>query len=337
MRAVTFRVFLATLPWVCTAVGVLAQPERPIRIRPEKREPAPQALAIPPEPPAALAAEARRLSFQTSPLSGKGLLSQQVRDALRAIDRANGSARLVKIRAFVAGTGDMRRVQQIVSEDFHARKIPLPVVSTIQAGGLPREGAQVLIEAVSEERRIVNPEGVRLLAARPAADVRDSALALREAAAGGAILRATCFLHSLERAEEARKTAAAVLPGVPTTFVQLTRLATQPLAACEGVAGGWRGSGATGKVVFTGIQMAFGEEESGLRLAFERAWKAAESAGAAKGAALHTSVYLLSAGLLERARSLGERLVGGPSTTLVVEGLPSLDVSMAVEMVAPAP
>jgi len=67
---------------------------------------------------------------------------------------------LVKLRAFVAGTGDMRRVQAIVSEDFSERKIPLPVVTTIQVGALPLTGAQVVLEAVSQARTVVNPNGL---------------------------------------------------------------------------------------------------------------------------------------------------------------------------------
>jgi hypothetical protein len=44
-------------------------------------EPRPQALEIIPDPPDAVIAEPGRLSFQVSPFSDKGLLSQQVHDA----------------------------------------------------------------------------------------------------------------------------------------------------------------------------------------------------------------------------------------------------------------
>ena len=36
----------------------------------------------------------------------------------RRLDRANGGATFVKLRAFVAGTGDMRRVATIVGRGF---------------------------------------------------------------------------------------------------------------------------------------------------------------------------------------------------------------------------
>src|SRR5258708_10151791 len=79
-------------------------------------EPTTQVLPPLPDPPEAVAAETARLSFQVSPLSNKGLLSQQVRDALKALLRDNRGAQIVKLRAFRAGSGDLRRQQTIVDE-----------------------------------------------------------------------------------------------------------------------------------------------------------------------------------------------------------------------------
>ncbi len=64
------------------------------RIKPPKKEKEPetQTLPLPPEPPAAVSAETGKLAFHVSPLSSKGLLTQQVRDALKALDRVNGGA-----------------------------------------------------------------------------------------------------------------------------------------------------------------------------------------------------------------------------------------------------
>src|SRR5580693_7474342 len=109
-----------------------------------------QVLELPKDPPMVAVGATSRLVFHVSPLSGKGLLSQQTRDALKAILKANGGAQVIHIRAFVAGSGDLRRVPQIVSEVFTAKKLPLPSVSVVQAGGLPLENAQIVIEAVSQ-------------------------------------------------------------------------------------------------------------------------------------------------------------------------------------------
>ena len=149
---------------------IAAAQTNPPRIKPPKKEKEPetQILPLPPEPPTAVIAETGKLAFHVSPLSGKGLLTQQVHDALKALDRANGGATFVKLRAFVAGTGDMRRVATIVAEDFSVKKMPLPAVTTIQVGALPMEGAQVVIESISQEKndkKTLNPNGLAFFSA----------------------------------------------------------------------------------------------------------------------------------------------------------------------------
>ena len=133
------------------------------RKNPDK-EPPSQTLPVLKDPPAAVVADTVRLTFHVSPLSAKGLLTQQTRDALQALLRANHGAPIVKLRAFVAGTGDARRVQAIVSEIFTDKKQPLPALTTIQVGALPLEGAQVVIESISEDKRAQNPNGLVSLA-----------------------------------------------------------------------------------------------------------------------------------------------------------------------------
>ena len=41
---------------------------------------------------------------------------------------------MLKIRAFVAGSGDVRRVRDLVSEEFTERKPPLPALTLLRAG-----------------------------------------------------------------------------------------------------------------------------------------------------------------------------------------------------------
>jgi enamine deaminase RidA (YjgF/YER057c/UK114 family) len=332
LTTLKFRVLLACILGLSAAIRLAAQPERPIRVRPEKKEPVTQALEVSPDPPPAIAAEATRLVFHVSPLSNKGLLSQQIRDALRAVDKANGNAKLIKIRAFVAGTGDLRRVQQVVSDELTEKKIPLPAISTIQVGALPLEGAQVVLEAISEDRKPATPGGIVFLAGHPAQDARDSVRMLREAAGAASVARVTCFLHSLEQLAEARAAVAGAFPVAAANFVQLTRLGLRPLAACEGIARS--AGGVSGKLIFGGIQMSFHDEESDIRLAFERAGKAIEAAGGSRNA-LYVNTYLLSPALDEKVRRAREETAAGiPATSLVFEGLPSLDATMAVEIVA---
>ena len=80
----------------------------------KKKEELTQTLQLPKELPNAVVGETRRLTFHVTPLSSKGLLSQQIRDALKALSRETGANAVLKIRAFVAGSGDLRRVRDLV-------------------------------------------------------------------------------------------------------------------------------------------------------------------------------------------------------------------------------
>src|SRR3989442_13917828 len=79
----------------------------------KKKEDETQTLQMPRELPAAVAGDPRHFTFHVTPLSAKGLLSQQIRDALRALTRVSGGATVLKIRAFVAGSGDLPRVRDL--------------------------------------------------------------------------------------------------------------------------------------------------------------------------------------------------------------------------------
>src|SRR3954451_3235618 len=104
-----------------------------------------QTLEEPKDPPSAVVVDASRLTYFVSPLSAKGLLSQQVRDALKNLLGQVHGAQIMKIRAFVAGSGDLRRVPALTSEIFTDKKLPLPAVTVVQVGALPLTGAQVVL------------------------------------------------------------------------------------------------------------------------------------------------------------------------------------------------
>src|SRR3569832_1627331 len=101
----------ALLLAACAVAILCAAPQRK-----KNKEEETQTLQLPKEVPAAVAGETRRLTFHVTPLSARGLLSQQVRDALKAIGHDSGSETVLHIRAFVAGSGDLRRVRDLVSE-----------------------------------------------------------------------------------------------------------------------------------------------------------------------------------------------------------------------------
>ncbi len=288
-------------------------------------------------------AETSRLEFRVSPLSAKGLLSEQVRDALKALFRQAGAATIVKLRAFVAGSGDMRRVYTIVSEMFTARRMPLPAVTVVQAGSLPLTGVQVVMEATGVARKPVNPHGLAFLSAESAASndytgrmapLVDKSMerlggSLRAAGLDGKdVLRTTCFLSSMDDIREARRMVASEFPRAALNFVQPQRAPSQAMAACEAVA---RLRGPAGeplrmlaageaaqrplfsrvalvgaaRVALTGSQLAFGYEDNDARLAFQRLGKTLEQVGSSTARAAVTSIYPLSGSIGEQVRRIG--------------------------------
>lgn len=287
-----------------------------------------QTLQLPKDPPMVATGETSRLVFSVSPLSAKGLLSQQTRDALKAILKESGGAPVIHIRAFVAGSGDLRRVPQIVSEVFGEKKMPLPSVSVVQAGSLPLENAQVVIEAVSLAKKAVNPEGLTFVEAQPAASVEKSLDLLAARIGGGTALRVSCFVSAMSSpaAITARFASAAV------DLVQTQRELVRSEANCEGVARG--GNVKASRLAFTGTQVAFGTDEKAAALAFQRLDRDLNEAGIAPGDVIATDIYPLSAGIGKLAVKV--RSTSGTVTVIPFEGIASVDGSFAVDAVAVA-
>lgn len=333
-----------------------------------------QVLEIPPDPPSTVTVDTARLSFLDTPLSARGLLSQQTRDAVKWLLGQSRGRRMVKLRAFVAGTGDQRRVPAIVSEELTERKQPLPAVTVVQVGGLQMEGAQVVMEATLEERKPVNPEGIAFLSgqvARPAdgesglkqaaersADLLKTAM---EAAQGSAMLRVTCFLTSLGDGDQARAAVAARFPGAPLLLLQTQRAPRERLVECEGVARlkhapaaevaflnpeGLAQSKAYSQIalvksprlVLTSTQLAFRYSEEDARLAFSRLQRTLEGAKSSLKQAVMMNSYPLSGQMAEMIRKVRFEWLDAArppaSTLLPFEGLPSMDSSFAIEVAA---
>jgi enamine deaminase RidA (YjgF/YER057c/UK114 family) len=306
----------------------------------QKKEPETQILQLPKALPAAVIGETRRMAFYVTPLSAHGLLSQQIRDALKALNRATNGAAPLKLRAFVAGTGDLRRVRDIVSETYTSHRQPLPALSLVQAGGLPLEGAQVVFEAIAAAKKDVNPSGLAFISAQPAtspnpldpvlplAEKSLAALRIAVAAAGAQpedVLRVTCFFSSLDNLPASRKLAMAEYPAAALDFVQPQRAPTHALAACEAVArlrttppealqtldpeGLPREAGQSQialagapRLILTATQVSFGFTEADAKLALGRIRKAVEQLGGTLERAVFASYYPLSPSLASQVR-----------------------------------
>jgi enamine deaminase RidA (YjgF/YER057c/UK114 family) len=295
-----------------------------------------QTLELPKDPPAVAVAETRRLVFHVSPLSGKGLLTQQTRDALHGLLKENGGTPVVHIRAFVAGSGDIRRVPQIVSEVFTEKKLPLPSVSVVLAGGLPLDNAQVVLESISVAKREVNAGGLAFVAGEPETDadpgaamrpLLDRALAKLDVGRDpGATLMVTCFVSAMTD----RASLSARFPSAAIDLVQTQRAPFAALAQCEAVS---RGSQVmAGKLAFTGTRVAFGAQQKDAALAFQRLDRDLSEAGADVSGIVMTNVYPLSRTIGEMVRKL--RPAAAPMAFIPFEGLASIDAGFAVDSVA---
>jgi enamine deaminase RidA (YjgF/YER057c/UK114 family) len=369
MRAVAFTAALGLMVSVASSPS-LAQKKK--RAEPEIT----QTLELPKELPAVVVAESQRLVSQVSPLSARGLLSQQVRDGLRVLLQQAHGAQIVKLRGFVAGSGDIRRVPAIVSEVFVERRLALPALSVVRVGALPLEGAQVLLEAVAVEKKAVNPHGLAFISPQagvseqplaPAAPLAEQSVSrLRVALRAlhlepGDVLRATCFLTSLDDFDAVRGRVAAAFPGAALSFAQGQRVLGRSSVQCEAVARlrqapeealrllnpaelpkrpGVSQIAVVGPVrlALTGTQLAFGLTEADARLAFQRLGKTLEQAGAGFSEAAVWNIYPLSGYFAELSAKVGAEFCDAarpPAGAIVpVEGLASMDAAFALDAVA---
>jgi enamine deaminase RidA (YjgF/YER057c/UK114 family) len=328
----------------------------PVILEDKKKKPqATQTLPPPRELPTAVAGETDRLIFQVSPLSSRGLLSQQTRDALHALQRLAHGTTILKLRAFVAGSGDMRRIGDLVGELWTDRHIPLPALSVIQTGGLPFEGAQVVIESIAEEHKTVNPNGLLFLSGQPANNLEESLAKLEKVApiSGADMLRVTCFVRALDENRDAPRLMSRHFPNAAVNYVQAQREYVPPVAACEGVArapatfvlaGATPAPGSFAlvtapKLVLSATQLSFGTAEGDVKLAFDRLEKSLAPFQVQLASVAMTHVYVMSSGMSEKVRAIRPELFKGKASTIVqVEGLPSLDASLGVDVVAvPSP
>jgi enamine deaminase RidA (YjgF/YER057c/UK114 family) len=349
-------------PIVLTIAGILvlaclAMDGAPAK---KRKEEATQTLEAPPDPPPAVVAETRRLLFQTSALSPKGLLSQQIRDALRDLMRQSGGNQVAQIRVFVSGTGDLRRVPQLVGETFAEKKhLQLPAVTVIQAGGLPVENAQVVLEITSVAKRDVNPLGLLFVSARehssekplqPLGPLADQSLDdIASVLSGrGEAVRVTCFTTALDSAPAITAAMSAKFPGAALDLVQTQRASSHSSVACEAVARATvlnppASTGVTyansDRVVLTGTQTAFGYTVDDARLAYRRFEKLLGGYGASLQSAVALHIYPLSASIAAQAARVRKEFVKGPTSAvseIQFESLPGMDSAFALEAVAPA-
>jgi enamine deaminase RidA (YjgF/YER057c/UK114 family) len=266
----------------------------------KNEEPKSQVLPLPPELPMALVAETETLDFHISPLLRSGGLAAQIRQSLGDLVRDTHGETIVKLRAFVAGAGDARRVQAEATDLFTEHRLPLPVVSVLQVGALGDEAAKVVIEAVVSTRKTVNPSGLAFMAGQTGASLKEAEgkLAASAQAAGVApdkVLTTTCFTAMMEDYGATRANLLAIFPNTSVNVVQALRDPSNDSSMCEAI-GQLAAPPAKDvvflsdkrvtlvgprRLIFTGLQLTFGSFLDDAQESFLRLRRAAKAFGAA--------------------------------------------------------
>jgi len=206
----------------------------------KNEEPKSQVMPLPPQLPMALKADTNTLDFHLSSLLRTGGLAAQIRQSLNDLIRDTRGETIIKLRAFVAGAGDARRVQAEVTQLFTERKLPLPVLSVVQVGGLGEEAAKVVIEAVVSTRHIANPNGLAFFAGQDGATLADAVAKLKESehAAGvvpDQVLTTTCFTSRLDGFSSIRAGIEASFPHAKVNLVQAIRDPLTDASVCQAI------------------------------------------------------------------------------------------------------
>lgn len=317
----------------------------------KNEEPKPQILPLPPEPPMALKADTNALDFHISPLLKIGGLAAQIRQSLTDLIRDTRGETIVRLRAFVAGAGDARRVQAEVGQLFTERKLPLPVLSVLQVAALGDDAAQVVIEGVVSTHRTVNPNGLAFIAGQNGRSLSEALEKLKDSAASASVppdhvLTATCFAGQLDGDAGVRSAVLALFPNTAVNVVQAIRDPANDESMCEATGQPTQAPGegqvlllkqqrtaivTSRELVFTGLQLSFGSYLDDAHEAVTRLQRAAASFGPVD-APVQVNVFALNApagSALRKTTSVPLSIF----TVQTVEGMPAMDATAGVEAV----
>ena len=334
--------------------GLLASPSVAGYQKRKTDEPKSQVLPLPPQPPMALKAGTSTLDFHLSPLLKSGGLAAQIRQSLNDLIRETRGETILKLRAFVAGAGDARRVQAEVSQLFTDHKLPLPVLTVVQVGALGEEAAKVAIEAVVETRHTPNPNGLAFFAGEDGATFNE-ALAKLKASTQAApvtadhVLTATCYTSRLDNFEIARSTVQSAFPHANVNLVQSLRDPVSDASICQAIGqlskppdeapvvlleGRRTALVGAKELVLTGLQLSFGSYLDDAHEAFLRLQRSATALDAVE-APVEVNVFSLDP---SGGSALRKTTSVPPSTFTVqtIEGLPSVDATAGIEAVLAA-
>jgi len=322
------------------------------------QEPNPQVVPLPAELPMAVTADTDTLDFHISPLRHAGGLSAQIRQSLNDLIRDTHGETIVKLRAFVAGTGDARRVQSEAISIFTDHRLQLPVLSIIQIGGLAGESAQVVIEAIVSTHKTVNPAGLAFITGQYGRNFSDALGHLKVSSAlaqvpPDRILSITCFASAMNEYDLRRTEVQSAFPKAGINIVQALRDPAGEATLCEAV-GQPANAAPQGDVVrldrahatlvsakrlvFTGLQLCFGSFLDDAQEANERLRRAANAVGGniSTETFANAAVQINAFSLTPAAGSALRKTTSFPASTftvLPVEGLTAIDATAGIDAV----
>lgn len=298
-----------------------------------------------------LSAETAELSFYSAPLLKSGGLAAQIRRSLADLLRDTHGRTIIKLRAFVSGAGDARRVQSEVTDQFTSHKAPLPVVTILQVGSLGEELAQVAFEVVLSTQQSLNPNGLIFFSGQTGRSLEEAVRELGKSASEASaaredMLSCTCFTSRLDGSGAGRATVTQAFPRAAVTVVQAQRDPLVERSMCQGVARASQNSPEqtaklmetaraslvrSPRLVFTGLQLSFGSYLDDAKEAFQRLQRAA---AAVEGGGHPVAVNAFALDLT--ASSAIRKSTSVPPSTFsdqTVEGLPAVDASAGIEAV----
>jgi enamine deaminase RidA (YjgF/YER057c/UK114 family) len=278
-------------------------------------------------------------------------LSAQIRQSLNDLIRDTRGETIIKLRAFVAGAGDARRVQAETVDLFTEHKLPLPVLSIVQVGALGDDAAKVVIEAVVATPRTLNPGGLAFVAGQHGASLEAALERLKHSVdaakvVSDKVLTTTCFTSRIDSYDATRASVQRLFPNTAINVVQALRDPANDASMCEAVGQLAEGSSAgpvvwlTGartslvtshQLVFTGLQLTFGSFLDDAHEAFLRLQRAASALQP-----VEVPVEVTAFSLNAYAGSALRKTTSFPPSTFTVqtvEGLSAIDASAGIEAV----
>ncbi|MPY89427.1 MAG: hypothetical protein GEU99_16050 [Luteitalea sp.] len=285
-----------------------------------------------------------------------------------------GSARIVKLRAFVTDEGQVDTVRQAVADAFRARQ-SLPAMTVVRVGRLPG-GVPVSWESIAESSQTANAQGLAFISGQaasapdpetPLASMAEkSRAALRSClrasdARSEDVVRVTCLMSSLADLDAVKRVMEAEFTQAAFGYIQLEKTPSRAVIECEAVARlrsapsqpllmvhpsdleqspNYSHVALVGSpnVAFTSAHLAKGEDAASARAAFEELRDSLQEAGASIGRVAMSSLYPTSpkaSKLISDTRFDFYDRANPPASTLMnFEGLPGGSV-FAVDVVAP--